>query len=56
MVTDIDLSGLGLSPKDAAAAKEKLYKGGKVEGTIKTVPKAGPAGDGTVLVVTHISG
>jgi hypothetical protein len=53
-VTDIDVSGLGLSPKDAAAAKEKLYKGGKVEGTIKTVPKAGPAGDGTVLVVTRI--
>lgn len=55
-VTDIDLSALKLSPKDADAARQKLYKGGKVEGTIKTVPKAGPGGDGTVLVVTHISG
>lgn len=54
-ITGIDLAGLSLDAKSAESARRRILAGQVwVHGEIKTVPKQGPAGDGTVLVVTEI--
>ncbi len=54
-ITGVDLSSLELDAKDADAARRKLLAGQAwAGGEIKKVPKAGPAGDGTVLFVSSI--
>lgn len=51
-ITGIDLSGLALDGKAKEAARRRVLAGQVwVRGEIKTVPKQGPAGDGTVLAV-----
>lgn len=54
-ITGIDLSALGLDAKKAEDVRARVLAGLVwVHGEIKTVPKAGPAGDGTVLAVRAI--
>lgn len=54
-ITGIDLSALALDAKAQELARQRVLTGLVwVRGEIKTVPKQGPAGDGTVLAVTAI--
>jgi hypothetical protein len=54
-ITGIDLSALALDPKAQEAVRQRVLTGLVwVRGEIKTVPKQGPAGDGTVLAVSAI--
>lgn len=54
-ITGIDLSALGLDAKKGEEARARVLTGQVwVRGEIKTVPKAGPAGDGTVLAVSEL--
>lgn len=54
-ITGIDLSGLSLDAKAAESARQRVLAGQAwVHGEVKTVPKQGPAGDGTVLFVSGI--
>ncbi|WP_257460383.1 DUF6748 domain-containing protein [Archangium lipolyticum] len=55
-VTDVDLAPLGLAEERRANILEATHSptGLKVEATVVTVPKAGPAGDATVLRVTRV--
>lgn len=54
-ITGIDLTGAGLAESDIGPTREKLLSGkANAVGSIKTVPAAGPAGDGRVLFVVKI--
>ena len=54
-ITGVDLSRLSLDAKGESAARERVLSGQVwVRGEIRTVPKQGPAGDGTVLVVSAL--
>lgn len=54
-ITGIDLSAMKLDAKAAESARQRVLAGQVwVHGKIETVPKQGPAGDGTVLVITGI--
>ena len=51
-ITDVDLSALGLTGAKLEAMRKDVLRGAtSVKGVIRTAPKAGPAGDGIVLVV-----
>ena len=51
-ITGVDLSALQLDAKGESAARERVLSGQVwARGEIRTVPKQGPAGDGTVLFV-----
>jgi hypothetical protein len=56
-VTDIDLAALNLAEERRANLLEATHSptGLKVEATVVKVPKAGPAGDATVLRVTKLA-
>ncbi|QRN96965.1 hypothetical protein JRI60_49735 [Archangium violaceum] len=55
-ITDVDLAALGFNAERSASLMEATHTptGLKVEATVVTVPKAGPAGDATVLRVTRV--
>jgi hypothetical protein len=54
-ITGVDLGALGLDARKHEDARARVLAGQVwVRGQIKTVPKAGPAGDGTVLFVSAI--
>lgn len=54
-ITGIDIAALGLDAKAAESARQRILAGQLwVHGEIKTVAKQGPAGDGTVLVISEI--
>lgn len=55
-VTSLDLSSLGLSQEQKDGLFEASHHGAgvKLEATVKTVPKAGPGGAATILVVSRL--
>ncbi len=55
-VTSLDLSALNLSQEQKDGLFESSHRGTgvKLEATVKTVPKAGPGGAATVLVVSRL--
>lgn len=54
-ITGVDLAGVAKEGKAAAELRATLLNGRRwARGEIRTVPKAGPAGDGTVLFVTEV--
>ena len=54
-ITGIDLTGAKLAESEIEAARQSILSGkAKAKGSIETVPKAGPAGDGTVLFVVEV--
>ncbi|MBF5045254.1 hypothetical protein FGE12_22810 [Aggregicoccus sp. 17bor-14] len=52
-VHELDLSALG-SDAEREGVQKALQQGVRVEGTLSVRPKAGPAGDATVLRVTRV--
>jgi len=54
-ITGVDLSALDLEGDEVQKTRERILAGkAKARGEIKTVPAAGPAGDGTVLFVIAV--